>query len=285
MIDAPRLMLVTDRRRTTRPLPALVEAAVRGGVDAVQLREPDLAPADRRDLARALIDAIAGRARLVINSDAALAADLGVGLHLPEQGVPAVEARRLVDSQAMLGRSVHSPESAAASDGVDYLIAGHVFATSSKPDRPPIGLDGFGRIIAAAAAPVLAIGGITADRAASTIAAGARGVAVIGAIAGAPDPEAAAHQLRAAVETALEQMMTDEPTTESTAATIHVVVNGKPVELAPATTIADFLSSRGLTSGMAIVELNGVIVPRGDYLTTVFAAGDQVEVVHAVGGG
>ncbi|MDP9364196.1 MAG: thiamine phosphate synthase, partial [Chloroflexota bacterium] len=81
---APRLMLVTDRRRAKRPLPELVAAAVAGGVDAVQLREPDLGPGERLELAGELQAVVGGRAALLVNGDAATAAALGLGLHLPE---------------------------------------------------------------------------------------------------------------------------------------------------------------------------------------------------------
>ena len=113
-------------------------------------------------------------------------------------------------------------------------------------------------------------------------AAGAAGVAVVGAILGADDPERAAAELRAAVDAVLE----DEMQTEAVApASVAIVVNGKPVEVEPETTITDFLADKGLRGEMVIVELNGAIVARRAYDSTAFAAGDTVELVHAVGGG
>ena len=276
----PRLMLVTDRHRSARPLPDLVAAAVAGGVDAVQLRESDLPPAELLNLANRLREVVAGRAALLVNGDARLAADLGLGLHLPERGLATAEARRLLGAdRLLLGRSVHSPAAAAAAAGADYLLAGHVFATAAKPDRPPLGLAGLGQIVAATWAPVLAIGGITPDRVAEVMATGATGVAVIGAIAEAPDPERAAAALRQAVDANMEDEM------DATPQSVVISVNGKPVEVEPDTTVTDFLADKGLRGAMAIVELNGAILARRAYDSTVFAPGDQVEVVHAVGGG
>lgn len=284
----PRLMLVTDRRRSRLPLPELVAAAVAGGVDAVQLREPDLSPTKRAALAERLREAIGGRAALLVNGDAATAAELGIGLHLPEEAMATAEARRLVGTRPLLGRSVHSAAAATAATGADYLLAGHVFATASKPGRAPIGPDGLRRIAEVAWEPVLAIGGIGVERVPAVVAAGAAGVAVIGAIADAVDPERAAVALRSAVDEALGE----ETDVAEAAATqthedgaIRVMVNGKPVELEPETTVTDFLDDRGLRPTMVIVELNGTIVARSRYDETPLRSGDAVEVVHAVGGG
>src|SRR5690606_6844522 len=132
-----------------------VAQAISGGVDAVQLREPDLPAAALHALATEVRHAIAGRADLLINGDLALAAALGAGVHLPEAGPDPATARRQLGPRALLGRSVHSGD-AARSTGVevDYVLAGHVFATVSKPGRPPLGLDGLRPIVAASPVPV-----------------------------------------------------------------------------------------------------------------------------------
>jgi thiamine biosynthesis protein ThiS len=282
-------MLVTDCRRSSRTdarraLPELVVAAVAGGVDAVQLREPDLDAAARLRLAGELRDAIAGRATLLINSDATTAAAVGAGVHLPEAVVEATSVRRQLGADAFVGRSVHSVAAAAATTGVDYLLAGHVFPSASKPGKPPLGLDGLRLIVAASRVPVLAIGGITAERVAATMATGAAGVAVIGAIAEGDDPQRAASELRAAVEYELEQSMGQTQTGNATAA-ITATINGKAVPLVDGSTITDFITGKGFTAEMVIVERNGGIVPRPAYPTTLIEAGDRLEIVHAVGGG
>lgn len=278
-------MLVTNRARATRPLPDLVTRAVAGGVDAVHLREPDLPPAALRALATELRAAIAGRAALLINSDLGLAADLGTGAHLPEAGPDPAAARRQLGPGALLGRSIHSV-AAARSTGVavDYVAAGHVFATVSKPGRPPLGLDGLRPIVAASPAPVLAIGGITSGQAAAVMATGVAGLAVIGAITDAADLTRAAADLRAAIDLALEERMHTAPTTGA-ATGITATINGKPVPLAGGTTVNDFIASKGFTAAMVIVELNGTILPRADYPATTITDGDRLEMIHAVGGG
>lgn len=285
----PRLMLVTDRRRAGRPMADLVAAAVAGGVDAVQVREPDLAPGERLELAGRLKEVVGGRAALLVNGDAATAAALGLGLHLPEGGMATAAGRRLVGDGRLVGRSVHSAAAARAASGADYLLAGHVFRSASKPRREPLGLGGLRGIVEAAWEPTLAIGGIEAGLVAEVIGAGAAGVAVVGAIAEAADPERAAARLRAAVDAALAEF--GEPEEEMDARTdaapvpVAITVNGKPVEVEPETAVTDFLADRGLRPTMVIVEVNGAIVARSRYDETLFAAGDIVEVVHAVGGG
>jgi thiamine biosynthesis protein ThiS len=148
-------------------------------------------------------------------------------------------------------------------------------------------VNGCARIAAAVPVPLVAIGGINPERVPAVMAAGARGVAVIGAICEAHDPRAAARALRAAVDAArlchekgpeMDSALGPEPT-------FTIVVNGKPREVAAGATVHDLLASRKLADSMAIVERNGIILRRDSYATTVLSAGDQLEIVHAVGGG
>ena len=168
---------------------------------------------------------------------------------------------------------------------MDYLLAGHVFATVSKPGQPPLSLAGLGAIVAASPVPVLAIGGITPERVAATLAAGAAGVAVIGAIAEADDPHHAASDLRTAIERAREQSTVKQAEAMPTTAEITATINGRPTALPATSTITAFITGKGFTPEMVIVERNGEIVPRPAYATTVIEAGDRLEIVHAVGGG
>jgi thiamine-phosphate diphosphorylase len=104
----------------------------------------------------------------------------------------------------VLSHSVHSLEAAlqAERDGADMLVLGTVFPSASHPGGPTIGLEGVREICAAVKIPVIGIGGITAQNAGDVIRAGASGVAVISAIFDAPDPRAAAAELRAAIDEA-----------------------------------------------------------------------------------
>ncbi len=202
----PMLVLVTDSHRLrARSLADIVQAAVGGGVTAVQLRDKAASHDELLRAAALLRDAIAGKAQLFINSDVdaaiALAAD---GVHLPEDGPPTADVRARLGPSIPISRAVHSIEAAvrAERERVDIVQAGTLFATASKPGIKPLGLHGLRAICDAVRIPVIAIGGITPQNAADAVAAGAAGVAVIGAIFDAEDPARAARALRTAISAA-----------------------------------------------------------------------------------
>ncbi len=198
----PALVLVTDAARLRgRDLVAIVNGAVAGGVNVVQLRERELPHDDLVALGRRVRDAIAGRALLFVNSDAAAAIEIGAdGVHFPEDALPHDAATGAL----LVSRAVHSAEAAVAAQraGADLLQLGTVFDTRSHPGVPTLGVDGVGEVCEMVVVPVIAIGGITAANAADVVRAGAAGVAVIGAIFDADDPRAAAAELRAALAVA-----------------------------------------------------------------------------------
>ncbi len=196
LLPRPVLMLVTE---PSARLGEIVTDAVAGGVNVVQLRDKTGAPDclhETATLLRFLAEQGAG-ARLVVNGDWGVARTIGAdGLHLPESGPPAAQARAAFGYRSVLvGRSVHSIEAAAraASEGVDYLIAGTIFASGSHPGQPGRGLD-FLRAVcdAAGPVPVLAIGGVMPERARDCLDAGATGVAVLSPLMHADDPRAVA---------------------------------------------------------------------------------------------
>lgn len=202
----PRLHLVTNRHLCgDRSLAAVVAAAARGGVGAVQLREKDLAPADLLPLAREVRGAV-GDTPLLVNvggPDRMGSLDVAVavgaaGAHLPEDGGSVVAARQALWPGALIGRSVHSLVGAqvAQAQGADYVILGTIFATVSKPGKAPSGLALVAEVARAVAIPVIAIGGIDTSNVAATLRAGAWGVAVMSTILAAPDPALAAGRLR-----------------------------------------------------------------------------------------
>jgi thiamine-phosphate pyrophosphorylase len=195
----PILCLVTDRQRLGESsLEAVVEEAVKGGVNVVQLREKDLPAGELLALANRVRAATRGRALLVINDrlDVAVAAGAD-GVHLPENGLPEAVARRLLGRHAVIGRSVHSKEAAVEAEqaGADYVQIGTIYATQSKPDLKPSGSKLVREVAAAVAVPVLAVGGVSPENAAEVIDAGASGASVISAILGAEDHQAASRQL------------------------------------------------------------------------------------------
>ncbi|KAA0917499.1 thiamine phosphate synthase [Aquicoccus porphyridii] len=179
-------------------------AAVVGGVTMVQLRDKEADTKRLIETGRALKEALAGtNAKLIVNDDVTAAVAIGAdGLHIGQDDMTVAEARARIGADAILGLSVETPELAAAVDPalVDYIGAGPVFATPTKPNhKQPVGFDGLARQIAASPVPAVAIGGLKVIHVAQAMAAGARGVAVVSAICGQPDPETAARALAAEI--------------------------------------------------------------------------------------
>ncbi len=202
----PRLCLVTDRRRLCGvdvPLAVARErllgqarAAAEAGVDLIQVRERDLEAGPLASIVAVLVDGLAGTpARVVVNDrlDVALACG-AAGVHLRVDSMPPALVRAIAPFPFLIGRSVHGAgEAAAVAEAVDYLIAGTVFASPSKPpDHPTIGEAGLAAIVRAAQVPVLAIGGVTVERFQTVLATGAAGVAAIGLFLDEPDRAARA---------------------------------------------------------------------------------------------
>jgi len=185
---------------------------VAGGATLIQLRDKLGSTRRMIEEARAIKAVLAGTGvPLVINDrvDVALASGAD-GVHVGQDDMPAAEARRLLGPRAIIGLSIKSVAlaNAAPLDVIDYAGIGGVYATTSKdnPD-PPIGVAGLRDVIAALRArkaefPVCGIAGIDAGNAAAVIEAGADGVAVISALSMNDDPESAARELRAIVDSA-----------------------------------------------------------------------------------
>lgn len=275
-VDPPALMWVTARTWSDAPLPELVGPAVAGGVDLIQVREPGLGRRSTELLIRAIEAEAGSSARLVVNSSIELARRTGIGVHLPENGPSIAEARSILGSVPLIGRSVHSPAAAAGSEGASYLVAGNVFETSSKPGKEPLGVDRFAEIAANAPAPVLAIGGITPARVPAIMHAGASGVAVLGPFTTLATVQDEAARFRAALEEFMET---------SGNRTVTATINGKPVTLTAGTTVADFLAGRELHERLVVVERNGEIITRSTFPQLIIEEGDLLEIVHFVGGG
>ncbi len=194
------LYLITDRRVGTRGWWEGIEAALQGGVRALQLREKDLPTRDFLALARQA-RAITARfgARLFVNDrvDLALAVEAD-GVHLPQAGLPAQAVRRIAPEEFLIGVSTHNLAEVreAAEGGADFATFGPVFHTLSKAAyAAPVGVGALREACASADLPLFALGGVTAGRLPTILEAGARGIACIGAILGAPDPGSAAAEM------------------------------------------------------------------------------------------
>ena len=199
-------MLITDRARLLgRRLEEVASLAVEGGANVVQLREKDLSSGDLYQLALTLHAVLRGRALLLVNDRADVTLASGAdGVHLPEQSVPIKAIREMVGEACIVGRSVHSVEAAASAEegGADFVEVGAVYETASKPGAAPAGVGLVRAVAEAVRVPVIAVGGISADNAGEVIAAGAEGIAVIGAIMDADDPKSAASRLRRTLDDA-----------------------------------------------------------------------------------
>lgn len=180
-------------------------AALAGGADAVQLRAPGWTADELRPLARVLTAACARTdAALIVNDHPAVAAQVGAaGAHVGQDDDP-VAARARLEPGQILGVSAGSVDEveAAVAAGADY-VGVTVWPTATKSEAAAVGVEGLRDLAVASPVPLVAIGGVSAATAPTALAAGAAGVAVVSAIAAAPDPVAAARELRAVVDEAL----------------------------------------------------------------------------------
>ncbi|ROQ06333.1 thiamine-phosphate pyrophosphorylase [Rathayibacter sp. PhB93] len=209
MIDLS-LQLVTDTRLCgPRGVPAVVAAAVAGGVRVVQVRDHEATAAELVALTCAVAAVLDERTTLLVDDrvDVVLAARLAGarvdGVHVGQSDLPVLAARRILGAGAVIGLTANTPAHLAAAHAlpagtVDYLGVGVIRATATKPDHPvPLGIDGFAALAAATPLPCVAIGGVTAGDAAALRRAGAAGLAIVSAICAADDPESAARAFRA----------------------------------------------------------------------------------------
>jgi thiamine-phosphate pyrophosphorylase len=203
-IDYSVYFVADSTVRGNRTLPELVEMALSGGATIIQLRHKT---SSSREF---LNDAVAIKricnaygVPFIVNDriDIALAVDAD-GVHIGQDDIPLSTARRLTGDKKIIGVSASCADEAilAEKEGADYIGAGAVFATLSKPDAgKPIGFDGLSEIARAVNIPVVAIGGINRSNARQCFNAGAMGVAVISAISLADNPKISAMELKKSI--------------------------------------------------------------------------------------
>jgi thiamine-phosphate pyrophosphorylase len=202
-----RLYFVCDAQRSDDELAALLDSALAGGVDLVQLRDKEAG--DERLLSAARVfRAAADRHRVpfLINDRPDLLGPCRAdGVHVGQDDIAVGEARAIAGGGSIVGLSTHSPAQLAAAhdaeepDRPDYLSVGPVHETPTKAGRPAAGLEYVHHAAAEATIPWFAIGGIDPGNVAELRDAGATRIVVVRAIAGADDPEAAARTLRAGI--------------------------------------------------------------------------------------
>jgi thiamine-phosphate pyrophosphorylase len=196
-----RLYLCCEARPKGEDPEPLLRAALRGGVDIVQLREKAL---PRREIElsaqtfRRLCDNHS--ALFIVNDDPDLARACDAdGVHVGQEDMAAGEARELLGPDAIVGLSTHSEEQLAASadQPVDYVSVGPIWETPTKEGRPAVGLELIRHAAANAPHPFFAIGGIDPSKVADVVDAGAQRICAVRALRDADDPAAVAEELRA----------------------------------------------------------------------------------------
>lgn len=203
------LYAVTDRRwlKEGETLVTRTEKAIDGGVTFVQLREKDLDEENFEREGRELKELCRKRGvPFVINDNVDLAAKLDAdGVHVGQSDMEALDVRRIIGGDKILGVSAQTVEQAVTAEkhGADYLGVGAVFPTGSKDDAAEVSYDTLKAICAAVKIPVIAIGGITEDNVTELSKSGICGIAVISALYAKEDIKSAARKLRKNTEAAV----------------------------------------------------------------------------------
>ena len=180
----PKLYPITDTRLTGLSHAEQVEQLAAGGATLIQLREKRASPREFYEASLAAMKvARALGVRVIINDRVDIAVAVAAdGVHLGQDDLPPDRARKLLGRHALIGFSTHNLKQAVEADSTsaDYIAFGPVFATSTKENPDPVvGLDRLAEIKSRVSKPLVAIGGITLERALSVIEAGAASVAVI----------------------------------------------------------------------------------------------------------
>ncbi len=188
---------------------AAVRAAVKNGVDWVQVRDHRASARDLYELACAVVEICRPRGvRVAVNDRLDVALAVGAdAIQLRERSLPVAVVREISGttsrgSPLVIGASIHDRDAArrAESVGADWVTFGHVYPTASHPGEPSRGVEELARVVSVVRIPVIAIGGIDRSNVGEALAAGAAGVAVVSAILGAPDPGEATAELRQALD-------------------------------------------------------------------------------------
>jgi thiamine-phosphate pyrophosphorylase len=198
-----KLYVLIGSRMCKGSLRETARAAIAGGADVIQLRDKPVADDELLAIAAELRELTDETGRIfIVNDRPDIAAIVGAdGVHLGQHDLPIAEARRLLRPGAIVGRSTHTLEQAkaAVTEGADYIAVGPIFETATKDAGPIVGLELLREVARHVTLPIVAIGGITPENAKSAIDAGARTVAVCGAICSSDKPQAATEAICRAI--------------------------------------------------------------------------------------
>jgi len=191
-LTALRTVLLTDGRGDGERIVAIARAAVAGGIRAIQLREFEMTARQIAALCAPLRDLLAPVHGLLIVNDRAdvVAAGLADGVHLGHRSLGPAEVREFLPAGALLGCSCHDAEELRAACLVDYVVLAPVFATNSKPGATPLGIEPAAQLVLSSPRPVVLLGGITPANVRQARQIGAYGVAAMGGVCDATDPQA-----------------------------------------------------------------------------------------------
>jgi thiamine-phosphate pyrophosphorylase len=207
-LERMRLYLITGDQGDEVETSRIVEAALEGGANVIQLRKKTMSKGEQYAIALALRRlTLLHDALFIVNDhvDIAIAADAD-GVHLGQDDLPPSVVHALPGFHGrLIGRSTHNLEQARAAmaEGADYLAVGPVFPTPTKAGRPAVGTGLVSEVAALGDRPFVAVGGIDHDNAPAVVEAGARAVAVVRAVYDAPDPAESARRLHELVVTRL----------------------------------------------------------------------------------
>ena len=196
-----RLYVLITEKCCRRPWLEAAELALLGGADCLQLREKELDGREVLHRAKQLVELCRRHGRLcIINDrvDVAILSDAD-GVHVGQDDLPAVEVRKLIGKEKIVGVSTHKIEQAkrAQLDGADYIGVGPMFRSSTKPREFIAGLDLASQVAKDVPIPAVAIAGITTANVDEVVATGVHAVAVTAAVLDSDDPKAAATDLKA----------------------------------------------------------------------------------------
>lgn len=267
-----------------RELLEVMEAAIRGGADIVQLRDKEAPKRELLRKAEALRELTRRLGALFIvndHPDIALAVEAD-GVHLGQEDLPVEAARRMLGPDRIIGVSTHAlPQAIAAEQaGADYIGVGPVYPTGTKPGRAAVTLSYISEVARTVRIPFFAIGGIRPGNAEDVLAAGARRLCAVSAIVGSPDPEEAARRLRGCIGRWEVETLSGMPASGG----VRLIVNGRE-GVTNAGTLLELAAEYRLADRRVVAERNGEVVPRADWSEVPVREDDRIEFVHFVGGG
>jgi thiamine-phosphate pyrophosphorylase len=245
------------------------------GIKTIQYREKSKPYEEQLKEAKQLRNlTLAYNAVFIVNDDAKLALEANAdGLHIGQDDINPQEARRIIGGGMLLGLSTHSINQIdeALKTDVDYIGVGPVFATPTKPDYIPVGLDLVKYAKTKVKIPFVAIGGIKLDNLEEVLKAGAKHICMLSEVTAARD-------IADVVRRAAAIINKNNPA-------VNLTVNGKNAAAPARTSVADYLKAKNINPAGVVVEINRNIIDKDKYDGIFLNSGDIVEIITFMAGG